>query len=207
MWTFTSTSFSWSNRKSPRAHLHVVEMLRFMSFTKTSRARAILLVYSCVCFCLFGPFNCISFHKVSRQHHAFSLCSSGLISALLVLSTIYLFLKVSLSPDMIICGWLGLKHQLTNKLTVRVTTLWNTSRQSDLPHHREEEDSREISPNSHCLSLPLHSQGLHACAYTKQQRKFTSRVVKLFYNIIIPTWFYKIKLTIILDHLCKYNLE
>ena len=72
------------------------------------------LVCSCVYFCLYGPFNCISFHKFSRQLSAFSLCSSGLISALLVLSTIYLFMKVSLSPNVILCGWLGLKHQLTN---------------------------------------------------------------------------------------------
>ena len=41
------------------------------------------LFCSCVCFCLYGPFNCISFHKFSRQLSAFSLCSSGLISALL----------------------------------------------------------------------------------------------------------------------------
>ena len=56
------------------------------------------------------------FHSKTFSRHlsAFSLCSSGLISALLVLSTIYLFLKVSLSPDIILCDWLGLKHQLTN---------------------------------------------------------------------------------------------
>ena len=51
-----------------------------------------------------GPFNRILFHKFSRQLSAFSLCSSGLISALLVLSTIYLFMKASLSPDIILCG-------------------------------------------------------------------------------------------------------
>ena len=72
------------------------------------------LFCSCVCFCLYSPFNCISFHKFSRQLYAFSLCSSGLISALLVLSTIYLFMKVSISPHVILCGLLGLKHQLTN---------------------------------------------------------------------------------------------
>ena len=43
---------------------------------------------SCVCFCLYGPFSCISFHKFSGQLSAFSLCSSGLISASLVLSTV-----------------------------------------------------------------------------------------------------------------------
>ena len=35
------------------------------------------LFRSCVCFCLHGPFNCISFHKFSQQLSAFSLCSSG----------------------------------------------------------------------------------------------------------------------------------
>ena len=34
----------------------------------------------------------------------FSLCSSGLISALLVFSNIWLFMKVSFSPDVILCG-------------------------------------------------------------------------------------------------------
>ena len=43
-------------------------------------------------FRLYGPFNCIPFHKFSRQLSASSLCSSGLISALLVLSTIYISL-------------------------------------------------------------------------------------------------------------------
>ena len=46
------------------------------------------------------------FIKFPRQFSAFSLCSSGLISALLVFSTIHLFMKVSLSPDIILCvGW------------------------------------------------------------------------------------------------------
>ena len=58
--------------------------------------------------------NCASFHTFFRQLSAFSLCSSGLISALVVLSTIYLFMKVSFSPDIILCGWLGLKLKLTN---------------------------------------------------------------------------------------------
>ena len=42
--------------------------------------------------------------KFSRQLSIFSLCSSGLISALLVLSTICLFMKVSFSPDIIPSG-------------------------------------------------------------------------------------------------------
>ena len=71
------------------------------------------LFCSCVCFGLYSPFNCISFHKSSRQLSAFSLSSSGLISVLLVLSAIYLFMKGSLSPDVSLCGWLGLKYRLT----------------------------------------------------------------------------------------------
>ena len=75
------------------------------------------LFCSCVCFCLYGPFNCSSFRKFYRLISAFSLCSSGLISAILVLSSIYLFMKVSFSPDIqSFCGWLGLeKHQLLTK--------------------------------------------------------------------------------------------
>ena len=57
-----------------------------------------------VCFCLYGPFNFISFHQFSRQLSVFSLCSSGPISAILALSVIYHFMKVSLSPDKILCG-------------------------------------------------------------------------------------------------------
>ena len=74
------------------------------------------LFCSYVYFSLSGPCSCISFHKFSRQISAFSLCSSCLISALLVLSTIYLFMKVSFGPNIILWGWLGLKHQLTNSL-------------------------------------------------------------------------------------------
>ena len=78
------------------------------------------LFCSCVYFCRYDPFNCIPFHKFSQQLSVFSLCSSGLISDFLVLSTIYLFMKVSFSSDIILSGWLGSKHQLT-KLNA---TLW-----------------------------------------------------------------------------------
>ena len=72
------------------------------------------LFCSCVYFCLYGPFNGISFHKFSRQLSTFFLHSSTLISSSLVLWTMCLFMKVSFGPDIILCGWLGLKHQLTN---------------------------------------------------------------------------------------------
>ena len=82
---------------------------------KQNRACPLLFILFLCLFLSLWPFNCISFHKFSRPLSAFSLCSSGLISALLILSIIYLFMKVSVSPDItILCGWLGLKHQLTN---------------------------------------------------------------------------------------------
>ena len=81
---------------------------------KSTKLAHSFIFCSCVYFCLHGPFLCISFHKFFRKLSAFSLCSSGLISALLVLPTIYLFRKVSLIPDIILCDWLGLKHQLTD---------------------------------------------------------------------------------------------
>ena len=77
---------------SPRAHLHVVGMLRFVSdINQLSLPTPFTLFLGL--FLSYGPFTCISFHKSSRQLSAFSLCSPSLISALLVLSTIYLFLK------------------------------------------------------------------------------------------------------------------
>ena len=77
-------------------------------------------------FCLYGPFNCISFQKFSRQLSAFSPYSSGLIYASVVLSTIYLFMKVSLSPDILLCVWLGLKRQLTSLLPALFLCLWHS---------------------------------------------------------------------------------
>ena len=68
---------------SLRAHLHVVRMLCMPVFMALSTV----------------------FHSInSTDNSVFSLCSSGLTSVLLVLSTIYLFTKVSLSPDVIPSG-------------------------------------------------------------------------------------------------------
>ena len=59
------------------------------------------------------------FHSInSPKNSALSHCFSSLISASLVLSTIYLFVKVSFSPDIIFCGWLGLKHQISIYLSL-----------------------------------------------------------------------------------------
>ena len=67
-------------RRSPRTHLHVVGMLRYMSDKPTELAHSFFIFCSRVCLCLYGPFNCISFHKFSRRFSFFSLCSAGLIS-------------------------------------------------------------------------------------------------------------------------------
>ena len=78
-----------------------------------NRACPLLFILFLCLFLSYGPFNCISFHKFSQQLSAFSLYSSRLISALLVLSTIYLYENLP-SPDIIHSGWLGSKHQVTN---------------------------------------------------------------------------------------------
>ena len=72
--------------------------------------------YSCVCFCLYGPFNCILFHKF-WQLSTFSLCSYGLIGPFNYISMSLWKSPSALIYDIILCGWLGLKHQLTKKLT------------------------------------------------------------------------------------------
>ena len=101
------------NWKSPRAHLHVVGMLQFMpDINQLSLPTPFYSVLVSV-----SVFMALStvFHSIhSPNNSALSHRSSGLISALLVLSTVYLFMKVSFSPDRVLCGWLGSKHQLTN---------------------------------------------------------------------------------------------
>ena len=69
----------WPVELSLWAHLLVVGMLGFMSKTATELAHLKKKkTCSCVCFCLHGPFNCIWFHKFSRQLSAFSLSFSVL---------------------------------------------------------------------------------------------------------------------------------
>ena len=72
---------------SPLAHLHVVVMLWFVSDINQPSLPTPFYSALVSYFCLYGSFNCISFHKFSRSLFVLSLCSSGLISAILVLST------------------------------------------------------------------------------------------------------------------------
>ena len=77
-WTF------WHAFRSPRVHFHVVGMLGFLSSDINQPSLSTPFDSALgVCFCLYGPFNCIS------------------------------FLKFFFSPDVISSGWLGSKHQLT----------------------------------------------------------------------------------------------
>ena len=103
---------------SPRAHLHVVGFYGLCFWHKPAERAHPFLFCSCICFFLFvvvfmalpTVFHSINF---SPQLSDFSLCSFSLTSVLSLLSTIYLFTKVSRSSNIIVCG-LGLKHQLTN---------------------------------------------------------------------------------------------
>ena len=72
----------------PGAHLHVVGMLQFISFDINLLNLPTLFLR--VHFCLNSPSNYILLHKFSQLFSIFSLCSSGLICAASVLSTIHL---------------------------------------------------------------------------------------------------------------------
>ena len=84
-------------------------------YKPTELAHFFFIFHSCVCVCLYGPFNCISFHKFSRQ---FTLRFLSLFFrscfCLIGLFQLYLFMKVSLCPDIILCGWLGLIKSPSN---------------------------------------------------------------------------------------------
>ena len=89
----------------PRARLHVVGMLRFMSMTKTSRTCPFFcILFSCL-FLSFWPFQLYFTPQILLTTlRVLILFFSGLISAFLVLSTRYLVMRVSFSTDIIPSG-------------------------------------------------------------------------------------------------------
>ena len=91
------------SNSSPRvAHLHAVGMLRFMSdINQPSLPTPCYSVLVSV-----SVFMILStvFHSINSPDNSPFSHFSGLISTLLVLSTVYLFLKVSFSPDIIPSG-------------------------------------------------------------------------------------------------------
>ena len=101
---------------SPRAHLHVGGDVAVHVFV-INQPSLPSPFHLFLCLYIISVFMALStvFHSINPpDYSAFSICSSGLIYALLVLSTTYLFIKVSLSPDIILCGSMGSEHQLTN---------------------------------------------------------------------------------------------
>ena len=83
--------------RSPRAHLSRGGDVKVYVLDINQQSLPTPFTLFLCLFLSYGPFTCISIHKFSRQLSVFSHCSPSLISAYLVLSTIYLFLKVSLN--------------------------------------------------------------------------------------------------------------
>ena len=94
----TVTSATTATTESPRAHLHVVGTLWFMSdINQPSLPTPFYSVLASIP--VFMAFSTV-FHSINSPNNCpFSDCSSGLISALLVLSTLCLFMK---SPSALI---------------------------------------------------------------------------------------------------------
>ena len=87
---------------SPRAQLHMVGMLRFMSKTSTNQACPLRLFCSCVSFCLRGPFNCISFHEFSRLRQALRFLTLFFLFYLLFLSLYESLLQTWYHPWLVV---------------------------------------------------------------------------------------------------------
>ena len=100
----TFALYTFASCTSPRAHLHVVGMLQFMSDINQQNLPTLfyfVLVSTSIVMALSTVFHSMN----SPDNSPFSrFCYSGLISALLVLYTICLFTKVSFSPDIIPSG-------------------------------------------------------------------------------------------------------
>ena len=103
----------WFWAKSLRAHLHVDGMWQFMLLTKTSQACPLLFILFWCLFLSLWPFNCV-FHSINSPYN--SLLSHSVLPVLCLpywSFQLYISVKGSFSPDIILCGWPGLKHQLS----------------------------------------------------------------------------------------------
>ena len=111
------------------------------------------------CLFLYMPLSTVfySINSLDKSPFSYSVLS-GLISALLVLSTIFLylslFMKFSFSPDIIPSGWLGSKHLLIKWL------LWAQSARKDYirAENKLQSTSMLLIPQAiiiilHCTSL------------------------------------------------------
>ena len=77
---------------------YIEDVVVYVCDIKPTELAHSFLFCSCAYLCLYSHFNCITFLKFFPPFSTFSLSSSSFISALLVLSTVYLFMKVSHSP-------------------------------------------------------------------------------------------------------------
>ena len=123
MWCLLKSTMNSVSAGSPS---HGGDVTVYVWHKPTKLAHSFLF-FSCVCFCLYGPFNCISFHIFSWQLCFLTLFFQSYLSALLVLSTVCLFMKVSFSPDIIPSSWLGSKHQLPTYLPMMSLCLFTVA--------------------------------------------------------------------------------
>ena len=86
------------------------------------------LFCSCVCSCLYGPFKCISFHRLFQQLSAFSLCSSGVI-----ISVLSVFPKIGLLVT-------GLKCPVNRVVSLQDDQMWRGGRGGEM--HAFDRDHR-----------------------------------------------------------------
>ena len=117
---------------SPRAHVHVVGMLRFLSLTWTILACPLLFIPFLCLFLSLWPFQRYFIHKFSRQLPAFSLCFFRSYFCLVGLFN-YIFLHESLPQACYNLMWLtGLKAP-TNQLTLAAVVVLPQVRQPKFP--------------------------------------------------------------------------
>ena len=89
-------------------------MLGFVSKTWTNRACPLLFYSVLVSNSVFTALSTVFYSINSPDNSPFSHPVLPFLG--LHYWPFQLSMKVSLSPDIILCGWLGLKHKLTNKL-------------------------------------------------------------------------------------------
>ena len=88
------------------------------------------LFCSCVYFCLYGPFHLYFIPSILPTTLRFLALLFQWYFCLIGPFSCISLMKLSFSPDLILCGWLDLECQLTNGGTDRRTPSCGTSRQT-----------------------------------------------------------------------------
>ena len=151
---------------SPRAHLDVVGMLRFMFLTYTNRACPPLFI---LIFCLFlslWPFPLYFTPWIlSTTLHFLTLFFRSYFCLVGPFNYISL-MKVSFSPNIILCGWLGLKHQLTTIEGVSEIQIY---------HYYHRNSWKHSPPSLSLSSLSLSLSHAHAHTHTHTHTRTRTR--------------------------------